>query len=338
MERWASSAAFRKKVRFLMICVAGQGLAATYSKEYRLKNVLNGYIERENDMPRFGQLGCQGFVVFDQAGNMTLPATSPFLDIEERAFGDVEFQLNTLLSGKDVGLLEPGRRVQLTRLVKAKQLNGKAGTVLEFDAKDRRYRVQIDGYQKSHGIQHVNIIPLRQSSQVSKKRKATGCGPGGCSMPKPSQCSMDDGKCSSSGGCSKTEASSRTITCPSVGVKAMDDEHEECFSALKQLQGSRKLDALEKAKETIAAHFAHEEKLFKETGFDDGGKFSKTKSHCQDHRKILAEIDAEMNRCSNSGGSTVSEDFISSLAFRLSDHTKQYDTQYSSHMQKHFKQ
>mmetsp|Transcript_29994 Transcript_29994/g.56073 ORF Transcript_29994/g.56073 Transcript_29994/m.56073 type:complete len:170 (+) Transcript_29994:160-669(+) len=166
MERWASSAAFQKKVRFLTISVAGPKLADTYTKEYQFKNVLNGYIERQNDMPTFGQLGCQGFIIFDQAGKMVLPATSAFLDIDQKAFDDVEFQLNTLLSDNESsGLLEPGRRVQLTRLVKAPRLNGRSGTVTGFDSKSKRYLVQIDGYEKSHGIQPVNVMPLRQSAK-----------------------------------------------------------------------------------------------------------------------------------------------------------------------------
>lgn len=339
MERWASSAAFRDKVRFLTISVAGPDLATTYAKQYRFKNVLNGYIEKERDMPMFGQLGCQGFVIFNQAGKMALPKTSAFLDIKKIAFDDVEFQVNTLLSDKDAGgLLETGQKVQLARLVKAPRLNGRAGTVVGFDSKSKRYQIQVDGYKKSYGVQAANIIPLRRSAQSSsfgKKRKST-CGPGGCSMPKAKQCGVQDceTECSNADSCSSDGKCADAY--PSVGVKAMDDEHADCFLSLQQLEESLALVDLKSAKKKIEAHFAHEEKLFEETGFDDGGKFSKTKSHCQDHRKILAEIDAEMDRCVKSSGDAVSKAFASSLVARLGDHTKQYDMQYSSHMRQHY--
>lgn len=200
-----------------------------------------------------------------------------------------------------------------------------------FDADSKRYLVQIDGNAKSTGVQATNIIPVSQSAQVldsSSKRKVS-CGPGGCSMPKAVKQTSSSGK-------ENACCDDKTMGYPSVGVEAMDDEHEECFLALQQLQKSSKLDDLKNAKTAIEAHFQHEEELFKETGFDDGGKFSKTKSHCQDHRKILAEIDNEMVRCSDSGDNIVSKDFTNSLVSRLEEHTNQYDTQYSTHMQEYY--
>mmetsp|Transcript_10970 Transcript_10970/g.16388 ORF Transcript_10970/g.16388 Transcript_10970/m.16388 type:complete len:152 (+) Transcript_10970:760-1215(+) len=141
--------------------------------------------------------------------------------------------------------------------------------------------------------------------------------------------------------CSDMKATeSKVEKMPSVGVEAMDKEHEECAEAIAVLKETGSPYHLMKLKDVIEEHFNHEEKLFKETGFDDGGKFSKTKSHCTDHRKILAEIGQlfnNLNTKSSGGEVKVPLEVVKLIEERLVKHTGLYDSQYSSHMQEHFK-
>jgi len=127
---------------------------------------------------------------------------------------------------------------------------------------------------------------------------------------------------------------------PSVGVKKLDDEHNECLASLRKLHKSKTLSDLKSVQATLRRHFQHEEKLFKTTGFDDGGQFSKTFSHCKDHEMMIAEMDEEIARCEKAqaaGVTEVSTSFVIGLAKRLKEHTELYDMQYSSFMATHFK-
>mmetsp|Transcript_10970 Transcript_10970/g.16387 ORF Transcript_10970/g.16387 Transcript_10970/m.16387 type:complete len:179 (+) Transcript_10970:196-732(+) len=170
MERWASISKFAGKVNFLMVCVGEQGLAYTFHKRYQLKKSLNGYIENQFEMPRFGQLGCQGFIIFDQNAKMVLPKSAKYLDVHDRAFEDVEFQLETLLSKGELNLLKENQRVELTRL-RLGSLNGNFATIVDFDPEVKRYEVKIDGQSRTHRVKPVNIIPFGGSVEPTLKKQ-----------------------------------------------------------------------------------------------------------------------------------------------------------------------
>jgi hypothetical protein len=77
---------------------------------------------------------------------------------------------------------------------------------------------------------------------------------------------------------------------PSVGVHVMDDEHQACAAALKELFLRRTRAALERVMATLESHFAHEEALM--VSFQFGGdhgrsEFSALNSHAKDHQRIL---------------------------------------------------
>mmetsp|Transcript_11072 Transcript_11072/g.15359 ORF Transcript_11072/g.15359 Transcript_11072/m.15359 type:complete len:174 (-) Transcript_11072:357-878(-) len=129
---------------------------------------------------------------------------------------------------------------------------------------------------------------------------------------------------------------------PSVGVEFIDKEHNDCWETIAKLQKSGSLSDLITVKDTLLDHFDHEEKLFKSTGFDDGGRFSKTTSHNKDHGNIISEIESEINRIKNmeqpSEQQIVTCEFALTLARRLKEHTDLYDMQYSSFMIDYFNQ
>jgi len=351
-------------VNFVMVCVVpGPSLAVTYARRYRIKNVTNSYIEREADMPRFGQLGCQGFIMFNGDGRVHIDATMRFLDVDTKAFHDVEFQLRFLLSQTQTRPSLEGQMVELVRLVNARRLNGKVGVVSGFDSKEQRYQVRVGGGSKSQGVRPVNIVPLGgMGLERAQKKQKVGGACGTCTPIQNNTCETSvkqpENACSENNNqnnfdcqgsnCSGPTPKPSLLEIESVGVAEMDDEHDECIQALENVINSRDHDVfsqnLLKAKEVISEHFAHEEALFVETGFDDGGKFSKTKSHREDHGKILQSIDNELNRClrikeeGKESGKVLSEDFVSSILSRLVQHTARYDSQYSDHMKRYFEE
>lgn len=363
MERWARNEEFKHKVVFLCLSVAGPELANVFSTRYKLQGTVNGFIEREQDMPRFGQLGCRGFVIFDSSGNVVIPASESFLDIEDKAFRDVEFQLQSMLNkGEGKRMLPDGQRVQLARLVRARTLNRAIGTVVGFDSKNNRYRVKVDGHGKDHGIMSTNLFPI-EGGKNKRRKTTTTCEGGSCgksfagnSTDKPTK--ADTTNCLGVG-CReentnkvrKTDSDTKRApecsetTLLSVGVPSLDREHKDCMEAIGAMENSPSLKTLKQAREVVQSHFDHEENMFKDTGFDDGGKFSKATSHILDHKKMLNEIDAEIKRCESSmkllkDGTTaeplpsVCKTFASAFAKRLAKHTNQYDSQYAPYMSK----
>ncbi|CAE7242489.1 unnamed protein product [Symbiodinium necroappetens] len=57
MNSWAAEGVF--DCNFLCICVLGDRSAYGLCK-------VNGFVESARDMPTYGQLGCQGFIILDK--------------------------------------------------------------------------------------------------------------------------------------------------------------------------------------------------------------------------------------------------------------------------------
>mmetsp|Transcript_11072 Transcript_11072/g.15358 ORF Transcript_11072/g.15358 Transcript_11072/m.15358 type:complete len:184 (-) Transcript_11072:906-1457(-) len=178
MERWAKDSLFKDKVFFLTLSLAGPGLARTFADRYQLKKVQNAYIENEWEMPTSGQLGCQGFLIFNKEGTLVVPKSEPFLDVGEIAFRDVEFQLQTLLAkndeqGEESAVLEEGQEVKIIRLTRHARVNGTLGIVKGYDKKENRYNVLLSGQSKTHQIRPFNILPLSRTVRRKKQRTST---------------------------------------------------------------------------------------------------------------------------------------------------------------------
>merc|ERR1719295_1409323 len=94
MEIWATGEAYGSKVLFLMICVNGDrtspGVAVEFSQRFRLKKTVVGYIDNKKELPRFGQLGGQGFIVLDGLGNVVSLRSKSFNRVRQTAFQQVE--------------------------------------------------------------------------------------------------------------------------------------------------------------------------------------------------------------------------------------------------------
>lgn len=96
MERWARGR-YEGRVHFLCVGCAGSQLAREMGSHAQLKSAVNGYIAQQENMPRWGQLGCNGFIVLDSKQQVVVPQTAAFLEVRSRAFRDVEQHLDKLL-------------------------------------------------------------------------------------------------------------------------------------------------------------------------------------------------------------------------------------------------
>ena len=91
----------------MAIGCAGPQLAEAFVDELSLQHCTVGYIARQSEMPRWGQLGCNGLIVIDAAQQIVCPATTAFMQLRGLAFRHVEALLDALLEGEEKG--EEGR-------------------------------------------------------------------------------------------------------------------------------------------------------------------------------------------------------------------------------------
>lgn len=80
-----------------------------------------------------------------------------------------------------------------------------------------------------------------------------------------------------------------SIECPSsVGDAAMDEEHQECTTAINYLLQNPTQEALTEVIQVLEEHFRHEEDLLRDNGFgSDTDPLSPLVSHRKDHDRIL---------------------------------------------------
>jgi len=79
---------------------AGPGLARQFISELELQHCMVGYAKSQADMPKWGQLGCSGFIILDAQRHVVCPATAAFLKMRGLAFAHVEALLDALLAAK----------------------------------------------------------------------------------------------------------------------------------------------------------------------------------------------------------------------------------------------
>lgn len=91
MERWAQA---HGGWTCVCICVLGGrqslGLARAMADEMKLAHCVHGFVDRQDWLPTYGQVGCQGFIIFDRDMRLVNRKTSAFLEVREKAFRDVE--------------------------------------------------------------------------------------------------------------------------------------------------------------------------------------------------------------------------------------------------------
>ena len=80
MDRWAVH--YGARAAFVCVGCAGPGLASQFTKELKLSKCTVAYASQGSG-PKWGQLGCSGFIVLDANLRVVCDATSPFLELRE---------------------------------------------------------------------------------------------------------------------------------------------------------------------------------------------------------------------------------------------------------------
>ena len=133
MDQWALRYAGR--ATFVCVGCAGRGNAAEFISSLKLRHTHVTYVEQQHQ-PRWGQLGCSGFIVLDASGRVVNPCTSAYLEVRQRAFRDLEARIDALLPDAPPALV-PGQRVRLQGLSKG-DLNGQVGVIVEAETASGR--------------------------------------------------------------------------------------------------------------------------------------------------------------------------------------------------------
>ena len=88
----------------------------------------------------------------------------------------------------------------------------------------------------------------------------------------------------------------------SVGVDAMDEEHQICTDSFNRALKDPTVETLQEVHELLKSHFAHEEELIEKYAISPeqaNSPFSALASHRKDHRRILAIATIELDRVTN---------------------------------------
>ncbi|KOO23143.1 hypothetical protein Ctob_001876 [Chrysochromulina tobinii] len=173
---------------FLLVSCDGPGLAETFATRLKLKDCTISYIGSDNDVPAWGQLGCNGFIVLDSSHSVVCRATTAYQQVGPRAaFGHVETLLSALIDKKSSGGVPPalpgptipaGETVRLHGLKSRADLNGTYGVCVQGPEGDPEGRCVVrltDGTPLRIRMDNLTVI-----SEPAGKAQGGGCGPGGC--------------------------------------------------------------------------------------------------------------------------------------------------------------
>jgi hypothetical protein len=171
----------------------GPGLAETFATRLKLKDCTISYIGSDNDMPAWGQLGCNGFIVLDSSHSVVCRATTAYQQVGPRAaFGHVETLLSALIDKKSSGGVPPalpgptipaGETVRLHGLKSRADLNGTYGVCVQGPEGDPEGRCVVrltDGTPLRIRLDNLTVISLPAGKAQGGGCGTGGCGPGGC--------------------------------------------------------------------------------------------------------------------------------------------------------------
>lgn len=300
MELWAQGP-LGGHVDFLCVCVESLEVALMFGRMFKFQHVTNCWIPNPADMPRYGQLGCSGFVVLDGDGKFLRKKTSAFLQMGEDAFRDLEYVVRRAMptsTPPTPPLLHAdypyraGAAVSLDGLKNTPELNGQTGTILNFSTSSGRFQVQLKKSGRSVSVRPCCVAPLEAAP-----------GGGGADVANASSHKEEEKESTKRPRVEEQQQVKETgEKFPgSVGVASMDKEHEMCWAAIEKLRkeasgegggGGGVLAALEAVRAEMAEHFAEEEQLMIASGFGGNPEtsFSAVTGHKKDHQRILREI------------------------------------------------
>eukprot|EP00656_Telonema_subtile_P000735 TRINITY_DN10356_c0_g1_i1.p1 TRINITY_DN10356_c0_g1~~TRINITY_DN10356_c0_g1_i1.p1 ORF type:complete len:350 (-),score=96.99 TRINITY_DN10356_c0_g1_i1:191-1240(-) len=340
MERWA--ARYKDRANFLCVGCAGGRMAVAMGTESKLKNCANAYIEHDDCMPSWGQLGCNGFIVFSSGDQQVLnPKTAPFNQVRGLAFKHVEALIDALAAGKPVPKVCPGQLVKLHGLKSNEELNGKmAMCVAQREEQSGRCAVQLLDAARVLKIRPENLSVQQETEDLSDEdeprqpsTEEAGCG--NCESEGAAGCdTRGGGSCAEHPGFGDQEVR-RLAEIESIGVAVIDQEHQECAAALSRLASERSSEALQCVLEALREHFAHEEGLLdawvyksapNKTGFNADASARKT--HFADHARMLRGIAQQLA----TGDQVVPSSVVNVILRDFEEHADRYDGGFGERM------
>jgi len=101
MDIWSQQ--YQSLANFICISATGRNLSETFVNDLKLKHCITGWT---NETPKWGQLGCNGFIIYDKDMNIACRKSKAYLEVRDEAFRDVENKLNDLLKFKNNDLVQ----------------------------------------------------------------------------------------------------------------------------------------------------------------------------------------------------------------------------------------
>jgi hypothetical protein len=98
LDACAGTKEYGPHFNFILICCDGPDLAKAFANRLKLTHVTNTV---SLDQPKFGQLGCSGFIVLDQFGRVKCEKTMAFLQHREAAFEQMTALMDAMLNDAD---------------------------------------------------------------------------------------------------------------------------------------------------------------------------------------------------------------------------------------------
>jgi len=349
MDVWAEK--YFGRASFICVGCDGPQLAVAFAQRLQLSKCMLTYVDDKNG-PKWGQLGCNGFIILGADGKVVNPKTSAFLEVNELAFSHVESILDSLVEGTTPSVLQPGVHVELHGLGKA-ELNGTRGFIVEAPTNGRCAIDTYYGKRLSVKPDNVRVLPDDEGEEGGEDGDEADFDrtTGGCSTePKKQKQAVAGGGCAECDEMpermkralakdSAPQAVAPLAAIHSVHVDDLDAEHEQCAAALAELTKAPTRAAIERVLEAYTAHFAHEEAMLDThlytaaaTATAETGGFSKEasmrRSHYADHEKMLRELRSTAAALPATGGSAPAA-FVDSVLRAFENHANVYDAAYA---------
>lgn len=126
-------------------------------------------------MPRWGQLGCQGFIILDSSGNVACETTPPFMEVQQLAFMYVEMALRSLLAKQPIPAVGPGVVVRVGASAQHPHLKGGLGMCISCENSDGKCHVTFGG-GRTAWIDRAHLTTEEEEKQMDE---SDCCGQGG---------------------------------------------------------------------------------------------------------------------------------------------------------------
>jgi len=204
---------------------------------------------QQADMPRWGQLGCQGFIILDSSGSVACETTPAFMEVEGLAFKYVECVLSALLAKKSIPEVGPGTLVRIRDSPQTPGLARQPAMCISPENSDGKCEV---------ALRSGKTLWIERTSLISKQDEISGDCDRGCKGNEggASECCQQKSSCENAGGtacadsCAATskesfatalEASADKVTqaCLAVGVGS-DLPADEIHTLQLQMKAAKK--------------------------------------------------------------------------------------------------